>query len=143
MRRSARLPSGELRHDRSRHEFQPSELVHEAYLRMVASERPVLQSPAAVSRVASRIIRNTLVDEARKRRTQKRGGDAEIVFDAEIRPVSPPKNPEEQLAVREVLGRLRKLNPEDGTDCGSALLRGTYCRGNCCGAGYFYKHREM
>jgi len=104
----------QLGQDRSRHEFQPSELVHEAYLRMVTSNAPSCKRPRRLQGIASRIIRNTLVDEARKRRTQKRGGDVDIVFDAEIRPVSRPENPEDRLAVREVLGRLRKLNPRMG-----------------------------
>lgn len=63
-----------LRHERADHTLQTRALVHEAYLRLIDAEVPY-QDRAHFMAVAARAIRRILVDHARLRRRQKRGGD--------------------------------------------------------------------
>lgn len=69
------LARSRLRYDRLAVSIRPTELVHEAYLRM----RGVRPLPAGgrvhVLALASGIMRNLLVDQARRRNAKKRGGD--------------------------------------------------------------------
>lgn len=57
------------------HSFQPTELVHEAYGRMVGLELS-WQDRTHFFRMAARTMRRVLVDHARARRAEKRGGGA-------------------------------------------------------------------
>lgn len=56
------------------HTLQPTDLVHEAYLRLVGGEKIDWQSRAHFFGIAARAMRQVLVDHARKRGTAKRGG---------------------------------------------------------------------
>jgi RNA polymerase sigma factor (TIGR02999 family) len=71
-----KLAGGYLRRERSDHTLQSTALVHEAFLRMVDQQAVEWQSRAHFFGIAARIIRQILVDHARARRAQKRGGDA-------------------------------------------------------------------
>jgi RNA polymerase sigma factor (TIGR02999 family) len=59
--------------------LQPTALVHEAYLRMVASKRDAFENRSHFMGVAARAMRSVLVDHVRSKRTQKRGGAANRV----------------------------------------------------------------
>lgn len=54
-------------------------LAHEAYLKLVRQEEQSWESRSHFFAVASRAMRHILVDRARKKRAQKRGGDADIL----------------------------------------------------------------
>jgi RNA polymerase sigma factor (TIGR02999 family) len=56
--------------------LQPTELVHEAYLRLVDAKQPDWKSRSHFFGVAARLMRQILVDRARSRFAQKRGGRA-------------------------------------------------------------------
>jgi RNA polymerase sigma factor (TIGR02999 family) len=56
--------------------LQPTELVHEAYLRLVDTKQLDWQSRSHFFGVAARLMRQILVDRARSRLAQKRGGRA-------------------------------------------------------------------
>jgi RNA polymerase sigma-70 factor (ECF subfamily) len=71
-----KLAGGYLRRERQDHTLQSTALVHEAFLRMVDQQAVEWQSRAHFFGIAARIIRQILVDHARARRAQKRGGDA-------------------------------------------------------------------
>ena len=64
-----------LRSERSDHTLQTRALVHEAYLRLVDADIS-FQDRAHFMAVAARTMRRILVDHARARRRDKRGGDA-------------------------------------------------------------------
>src|SRR5689334_12289215 len=49
-------------------------LVHEAYLRLVNANLPAYQNRAHFYSIASRVMRQVLVDAARSRMSSKRGG---------------------------------------------------------------------
>lgn len=84
------LVHAELRHiaarymarERLGHTLQPTALVNEVYLRLVEVERVRWQNRAHFLAVAARLMRRILVDFARSRRYQKRGGGGErVAFD--------------------------------------------------------------
>ena len=74
-----RLADYYLRDERAAATLQPTALVHEAYLRMVGQNLPDWESRSHFYGVAAHLMRQILVDHARKRRSAKRGGGAEKV----------------------------------------------------------------
>jgi len=64
-----------LRSERRDHTLQPTALIHESYLRMVDQQMPQWQSRAHFFGVASKLMRQILVDYARVRKATKRGGE--------------------------------------------------------------------
>ena len=71
LRKMARLY---LRKERLNHSLQPTSLVHEAYLRMVNQPQVNWKDRAQFFGLAATMMRNILVDHARKRDAEKRGG---------------------------------------------------------------------
>jgi RNA polymerase sigma-70 factor (ECF subfamily) len=67
-----RLAAGYLRKERKSHTLQPTALVHEAYLRLVDQQNPNWQNRSHFFAVAARLMRQILVDHARKRQADKR-----------------------------------------------------------------------
>lgn len=68
-----RLAAAYLRGERTGHTLQPTALAHEAYLRLVGQPQN-WQSRSHFMGVAARAMRSILVDHARRRKAQKRGG---------------------------------------------------------------------
>jgi RNA polymerase sigma-70 factor, ECF subfamily len=69
-----KLAASCLRRERQDHTLQPTAVVHEAYLRLVDQESPSWQSRSHFFGVAARLMRQILVDHARKKRAVKRAG---------------------------------------------------------------------
>jgi len=67
-----RLAASQLRKERKSHTLQPTALVHEAYLRLVDQRHPNWQNRSHFFGVASRLMRQILVDHARTRQAGKR-----------------------------------------------------------------------
>jgi RNA polymerase sigma factor (TIGR02999 family) len=63
-----------LRGERTGHTLQPTALAHEAYLRLVGERRSPWQGRHHFMAVAAHAMRAILVDHARRRKAQKRGG---------------------------------------------------------------------
>lgn len=57
------------------HTLQPTALVHEAYLRLVDQKHAAFTDRAHFFAVAAKIMRRLLIDHARQRLAEKRGGD--------------------------------------------------------------------
>jgi RNA polymerase sigma factor (TIGR02999 family) len=74
-----RLAAGLMRRERPGHTLQPTALVHEAFLSLVGGARLDWQSRAHFFGAAANAMRRILVDYARSRSAQKRGGDATLV----------------------------------------------------------------
>lgn len=69
------LAASYLRKERSDHTLQPTALVNEAYLRLVdQKETPSFQNRSHFFAIAARLMRQILVDHARRRQTGKRAG---------------------------------------------------------------------
>jgi len=64
-------------HERPGHTLQATALINEAYIRLIDIERVHWQDRAHFLAMAARVMRRILVDSARARRYQKRGGGAE------------------------------------------------------------------
>jgi RNA polymerase sigma factor (TIGR02999 family) len=69
-----RLAGSRLRDERPDHTLQATELVHEVYLRLVDQTRCEWTNRAQFLAIAGRAMRRILVDHARSRGRQKRGG---------------------------------------------------------------------
>lgn len=65
--------------ERRNHTLQPTALVNEAFLRLVHAQAVPWQGRAHFFGIAARLMRRVLVDHARARGFQKRGGGAEAV----------------------------------------------------------------
>ena len=74
-----RLAAGLMRRERAGHTLQPTALVHEAYVSLVGGDRLDWQSRAHFFGAAANAMRRILVDYARSRRAQKRGGGMTLV----------------------------------------------------------------
>src|SRR5215831_12730931 len=72
-----RLADHYLRDERSAATLQPTVLVHEAYLRLVAQAHPDWESRSHFFGVAAQLMRQILVDHARRRQSAKRGSAAQ------------------------------------------------------------------
>lgn len=87
------------------HVLQATALVNEAYLRLVDIRRIRWQDRAHFFAMAARVMRRVLVDHARARKNQKRGGDLQrITFDQDL-PVA-TSTPEDLIAIDEALQAL-------------------------------------
>lgn len=73
--RARRCMAGE----RMQHSLQTTALIHEAYLRLVGPSPVAWESRGHFFAVAARVMRRILVDHARARRSQKRGGEVQAV----------------------------------------------------------------
>jgi RNA polymerase sigma factor (TIGR02999 family) len=69
-----KLAGGYLQAERADHTLQATALVHEAYIRLVDWENVTWQNRAHFFALAAQVMRNVLVDHARERHAQKRGG---------------------------------------------------------------------
>jgi RNA polymerase sigma factor (TIGR02999 family) len=69
-----RRAAAQVRRERHPHALQPTELVHEAYLRLVEQDQATWHNRAQFFAVASQMMRRILVDRARARKMGKRSG---------------------------------------------------------------------
>lgn len=74
-----RLAQQHLWHERPNHTLTPTALVHEAYLKMAPQTRATFEGKHHFIRVAAQAMRRILVNHARARTAQKRGGGVQPV----------------------------------------------------------------
>lgn len=99
--------------ERAGHTLQATALVHEAYLRLVDVRRVQWRDRAHFLAMAARLMRRVLVDHARAKRYQKRGGGAVRVTFAEELPVGEAPDLD-LLAVDEALSALAVVDERKG-----------------------------
>jgi RNA polymerase sigma-70 factor (ECF subfamily) len=104
-----RLAERYLRNERSAATLQPTALVHEAYLRLVAQSMPDWESRAHFFGVAAHLMRQILVDHARKHRSAKRGGGIEKMSIDEIVGLGAEK-PGDIIALDDALRGLQEID---------------------------------
>jgi len=104
-----RIARRHMRRERAGHTLQPTALVNEAYLRLVAGDRVTWQGRAHFLAIASRVMRHVLVDFARARRYQKRGGGRPFVDFDEGLPVSDESAPA-VIALDDALEALTRID---------------------------------
>jgi len=104
-----RIAKRHLYRERPDHTLSATALVHEAYIRLVDQDRIEWQNRAHFFSVASQVCRRILVDYARKRRAQKRGGiRARVTLDDAVATVDGESD--EILALHEALERLAVID---------------------------------
>jgi RNA polymerase sigma factor (TIGR02999 family) len=104
-----RIAARQLRRERAGHTLQPTELVHEAYLKLIDQRRVDWLNRAHFYGVASRVMRRLLVDHARRHNARKRGNGFEwVAIDEGLNVPAPNRIP--VLVLDDVLGRLEKLD---------------------------------
>jgi RNA polymerase sigma factor (TIGR02999 family) len=74
-----RLAQRQMGRERQGHTLQATALVNEAYIRLIEIDRIEWQNRAHFFAMSARVMRRILVDSARKRGYQKRGGGAQHV----------------------------------------------------------------
>jgi RNA polymerase sigma factor (TIGR02999 family) len=104
-----RLASDQMRRDRHHLTLQPTALVNEAYLRLFGASIPSFNDRSHFLGIVSRIMRQVLVDHARKRLAQKRGGGLQVPLE-DVVDGSAPAAPD-LLIINEVLDRLALEDP--------------------------------
>lgn len=109
-----RIARAHVRKERAGHTLQPTALLNEAYMRMLRDAPQSADSREAFFRIMSTAMRRRLVDHARRRLAEKRGGGARPVpIDALDVPAQPPSSDHEQTLARldESLANLTALHP--------------------------------
>lgn len=96
--------------ERTDHPLQTTALVNEAYLRLVDSSRVRWQNRAHFFAVSAQLMRRILVDVARARQKQKRGGDAVRVTFDEALSISHEPSPA-LIALDDALQALAAVDP--------------------------------
>ena len=80
-----KLAASRLRQERSNHTLQPTDLVNEIYLKFQRQRVMDIQGRTHFLALAATAMRQVLVDHARHRNSQKRGGGAlQVTFDESI-----------------------------------------------------------
>lgn len=102
------IAAGQLRGERTDHTLQPTALVNEAFLRLVDQESVQWSNRSQFFAMAAKAMRRILVDYARRRRAQKRGGDpGQVPLDEVEIAVAPDVD---MLGLDDSLTRLEELD---------------------------------
>jgi RNA polymerase sigma factor (TIGR02999 family) len=83
-----RVARGHLRREPPGHSLQATALVHEVYLRLVDVDRMTVKGRTHFIAVAAKLMRQILVDHARRKRADKRGGGVTMVSLDEVSPAA-------------------------------------------------------
>jgi len=102
-----------LRRERRGHSFQSTDLVNEAYIRLVDRKGLRCENRAHFYGLAAQAMRRILVDHARARITQKRGGRENVVVLEDI-PVNLQTQAADLIALDKALSDLAAMDPRKG-----------------------------
>ena len=103
-----RLAASHLRRERSNHTLQPTALVHEAYLRLVDQNNPRWENRSHFYGVAARLMRQILVEYARRKKAVKRAAPTMTLEESVI---LAPGRGRDLLALDDALNALDKIDP--------------------------------
>jgi RNA polymerase sigma factor (TIGR02999 family) len=105
-----RLAHHHLRNERPDHTLQSTALVHEAYFRLVGQDLPEWESRAHFFAIAAQLMRQILVDYARRRRASKRGsGVCMLTLDDAV--ALPRRKDVDVVALDDALNTLAEVDP--------------------------------
>jgi len=104
-----KLASSHLRREGQAVTLQTTALVHESFLRLAGAQHPPYENRAHFFGIASRVMRQVLVQLARARHTEKRGGALEVPL-AEIQELG-QQSDASIVALDEALDRLHRIDP--------------------------------
>lgn len=112
-----RLAREQMRRERGGHTLQPTALVHEVYQRLVDGASVQYRSRIHFHSLAARAMRRILIDHARARQAQRRGGGVGHISLAETPTVAQAEQDDREgilVELDEALGRLGKDHPRMG-----------------------------
>src|SRR5262245_15572340 len=98
-----KLAGAYLRRERPDHTLQPTALINEAYLRLIEQDFPEWRSRRHFYGVAAQLMRQILVEYARARAAEKRGGSSPMAAR------SAPQRRRARVLRRRPAGRVRNL----------------------------------
>jgi RNA polymerase sigma factor (TIGR02999 family) len=99
-----------LRNERSGHTLQTTALIHEAYLKLVDQREVNWQNRAHFYGIAAEMMKRILLDHAKARHREKRGGNAENLPLNEAFYVAADEKRIDLIALDEALSRLAKMD---------------------------------
>jgi RNA polymerase sigma factor (TIGR02999 family) len=108
-----RLAASFLEQEREGHTLQPTALVHEAYLKLIDQSRVQWKNRAHFFGIAAQAMRRILVDHARARQREKRGGRwirVELEPSAAATSAAPRDDADELVALDAALERLKQVS---------------------------------
>ena len=105
-----RLATSKMARETPGQTLQPTELVHEAWLRLAGPTNPKFENRAHFFAAAAEAMRRILIDRARRKLTQRHGGGYERV-DLDGQDLAAPAADQQLLAVHEVLDNLAREYP--------------------------------
>ena len=105
------LAAARMAHEPAGHTLQPTALVHEAWLRLGADHQPNWKSRAQFFTAAAEAMRRILIDGARRRLAQRRGGRHERVNIDDVEVAAAPDD-SRVLAVNDALEKLATFEPQ-------------------------------
>ena len=109
-----RMAAAYMRRERAGHTLQATDLVNEAYVRLAGGEAGPWQNRAHFFAIAANSMRQVLLDHARKRHADKRGGAHAQKVDIDAELIVGYDSLDDVLVVDELLGRLEKIDPRQG-----------------------------
>jgi RNA polymerase sigma factor (TIGR02999 family) len=105
-----RLASRYMRREGPGHTLQTSALINEAYIKLVDQRQIHCKNRGHFMAIAARLMRRILVDHAREKHRQKRGGQARILSLEDYGAAAAEAAPE-LVALNEALTSLEKIDP--------------------------------
>lgn len=101
-----------LRRERPNHTLQATALVHEAYLKLIDQRDDNWENREHFFSIAAQAMRRILVDHARNRHRQKRGGSKEDVPLEEVLLATADEANVDVLALHDAMKKLAKFDPQ-------------------------------
>jgi RNA polymerase sigma factor (TIGR02999 family) len=120
-----RLAAGYMRGERPGHTLSPTALIGEAFVRLLGDGAPSVNDRGHFIAIAARLMRQILVDRARRRRAEKRGGGQRpVTLDDEAAGLAPHPDAfalgealEQLAAIDEQKARIVELRHFGGLSC--------------------------
>ena len=109
-----RVARRHLQREQPGHALQATALVHEVYLRLVDVDRLTLKNRTHFFSIAAKLMRQILVDHARRQHAGKRGGGATMVSLEDVSPAAPPPSVD-VLALDQALEALSAIDAQQAS----------------------------
>jgi RNA polymerase sigma factor (TIGR02999 family) len=107
-----RLAASSLKHERHGHTLQTTALVHEAYLKLVGQTQVDIRTRSHFLGIAANLMRQILVNHAKRREAAKRGGGNTMAMEEAIALIGRPHL--DLVALDHALNKLAQLDPRQG-----------------------------
>jgi RNA polymerase sigma factor (TIGR02999 family) len=106
-----RIAAGFLRRERAGHTLEPNALVNELWMRLMSGNAVSYQNRLHFFAIAAQTMRRILIDHARARIADKRGGDQHQVSLSDVDGWNPVDHYEDVILLDQALAALAKLDP--------------------------------